>query len=246
MGALFAPLMAFAVSVISVAFMGILIHNNSASVLAVFTHNVVALADNATSIIEGYNATRECQSNLNATNYETCLSMGYMECATKSSQEVPISVTNLTTTRNTIQWECGNRTNQLTAEIVAASTASNVTIIQNGTLLVTVQGGAYTIPSTYTWKRLLIGDEFKLDLLILKNWTVAPIVSSTVNATITFDTFVPSLCIYQNQLPVPDSTYFSGANVTTFEGLCTSIVFNVVGSIGGSGVRLVTDFGIFF
>ena len=173
-----------------------------------------------------------------------------MECSSVSIQETRIhaslSVENLTLTRNNIQWACNNRTTQLSADIAAftPSASSNATIVQSGTLLVTVQGAGFNVPSSYTWKRILVGGEFKLDVLILNPWNfAAPISTPIINATIAFHTFSPLLCLYQNPLPVflPP---FMGATVTTVEGLCGTIVFNTVGGI--SDVKLIKDYGIFF
>ncbi len=242
-----------AVSIVAISFMGVLLSDNSGALLATFTRNVLVLSENSTNITNSVNATYECQSALNTSNteYDSCLTTGYMDCSSISARETQIqaslSVTNLTATHNRIQWACTNRTNQLNADIAAVVLGTNTTLIQNGTLLVTVQGGAYSIASTYVWKRTLIGSEFKLDSLILEKWNVAPIVSATINATITFDTFSPPLCLYQNQLPMySSSTYFSGANVTNYEGNCGNIVFRIVGPISGGGIRLIADFGIFF
>ncbi len=232
--------------------MGILLNNNSGALLAVFTRDVFTLAENATNITNGINATLACQSTLNSSNveYDACLTTGYTECSAVSARETQIqaslSVSNLTSTRNSIQWACNNRTALLNAEIQSfVAVASNTTVVQNGTLLVTVQGGGISISSTYIWKRTVIGTEFKLDSLILASWPNIPIIDSIVNATITFDTFVPPVCLYQNQLPLFESP-FVGATVTTYQGNCTNIVFNVNGIIDAGGIGLATDFGIFF
>ncbi len=246
------PTATLIVSIIAMTFMAILIHNNSGSLLAVFSSNVLILANNASNITNGINGTQLCQSDLNTTHvlYEICLNSGYIECSTTSAEETQIeaslSVVNLTNTRNRIQWACSNRSDALNAEMAAFSAVdSNVTSVQNGTVLITVQGGAYSITTAYEWKRLLIGNEFRLDLLVLPQWTVAPIVTIVPNATITFNTFTPSLCLYQNQLPLL-GTYFSGAIIANFEGLCSSIVFHVLGSVSGGGVKLISDLGIYF
>jgi len=253
MSSVFVTLSTVAVSIVAMVFMGVLLTNNSGAYLASFTQDVLVLANNASNITNGINATQECQSALNSSNvnYDACLASGYMGCSIISAREIHIkaslSITNLTTTRDNIQWACTNRTNRLNADIAAyASNGSNTTIVQNGTMVVTVQGAAYSIPSEYVWKRTLVGGEFKLDSLVLEQWSVAPIVSGTINATITFDSFSPPVCLYQNPIPLySPGSYFSGANVATYEGDCGSIVFRVNGAITG-GVRLIANLGIFF
>lgn len=249
---LFTSIASVTVSFIAIVFMGILLHNNSGALLNNLVANIATLFMNSSEIVADIPATVALQELLveRYAEYETCVSNGNMQCTTISSQEVQtqasLSIANLTSTRNALQWACSNRTNNLTAEILNYSEgASNATLIQNGTMMVHVLGSMYSIASNYSWKRILIGDEFKLDLMVLEKWSV---VFSTVatNATITFDTFVPPICLIQNRQPVYDTTvYFSGATVANYEGMCDSIVFRVVGSVPGN-LQLIENYGIFF
>jgi len=239
----------FLVALIAIAMMGVLLNNNSSALLNSFSRNVLILSYNATDIINHIPATLACQALLEERNaeYQSCISSASANCTDVSNRETlinaQVSLTNLTSTRNAIQWSCNNRTNNLEAELTSyVSGSSNTTIVQSGTMLITVYN-ASSFASNYTWKRTLLGDEFKLDILILSNWTVS-INTATLDPIIIVNTFSPALCIYGNQKPLYDLSYFVGGTVTTHEETCTSITFQVSGFV--SNLQLVRDFPIFF
>lgn len=196
----------------------VLVGMNIQNEIIQYNNNVNILLFNVTDIKNHIPATLACQEmipNLNQ-DYLTCVSDGDMECSTKSTIEINLNtaINSLNSTKSEIQTSCTNRTNALFLEIANFTAFDNYTIINAGTMSVSVTGAA-SFFAGYEHKRVILGGELKVDFLILKPWT-NPVITSALDPIITYTGFT----VFDNgKIPFLLSDVYIGANVTAIKGI---------------------------
>lgn len=223
-------------SLISIITMFVLVGSNNK--YNQYIQDVQTLNENVTNVRNNIPATLACQEMIPElyNEYLLCIDEGNMECGTKNSQIINLQtqIANLNATKDQIQGYCTNRTNQLMSEIANFTSDENVTVIQSGSVSVSVTG-ASNFNANYVWKRSVLKGELKIDILILKAW------SNTVN-TLATNPIVKynGLNFVQSNGIVPLYTqYFLGANVTGRRG----VEFYVQGTVNPV-LQLSTDISI--
>lgn len=197
--------------------MTILVGMNIQNEIIQYNNNVNILLFNVTDITNHIPATLACQAMIPILNQEylNCVSDGNLECSTKSTMEINLNaaINSLNSTKSEVQASCTNRTNQLLAEIANFTAFDNYTILNTGTLAVTVTG-ASGFNVGYEHKRVILGGELKVDFLILKTWS-NPVVTASLDPIITYTGFT---VVDNGKIPNLSNSYIGG-NVTARRGL---------------------------
>ena len=153
-----------------------------------YPQEVAILNQNITSVQNNIPATIACQQMIPTLyqEYLTCVDAGNFECSTKNSQEINLrtALNNLNSTKQQIQDYCTNRTLLLMAQIANFTSNENVTIVQSGTVSVSVTG-APSFNADYVWSRSILKGDLKVDILLLKKWNTAVSTLAT-NPVITY------------------------------------------------------------
>lgn len=203
-------------SLVSVITMFVLIGTNNTN----YPQEVAILNQNITSVQNNIPATIACQQMIPALyqEYLTCVDAGNFECSTKNSQEINLrtALNNLNATKQQIQDYCTNRTLLLMAQIANFTSNENVTIVQSGSVSVSVTG-APSFNANYVWSRSILKGDLKVDILLLKKWNTAVSTLAT-NPVITYGT--PLGFVRDNgKIPIIYQEVFVGGNVTSRKGV---------------------------
>jgi hypothetical protein len=229
----FSALFNLSLSIIAIVLITLLIDNNASnqlkSLLSISTQLETETNHISTDLLPQAQADQIAIENV---TLDTCISERNSKCnnLTQNLINVQNQITSKTiqvlnqTLYNVIE-SCNSRMNLLREQIGLVNVTNPVPVLRsNGTFNVLGISSVYEI---YTWTF----EDFKMDYLLLKPWSVVSIVNAT-DTIITINGFAPVLnCLSSDGIRPVLKNLFWNFNVTEYEATCDSVKLYVSGEI---------------